>query len=188
MRRVLGAVVALTLAAAVTSCDGESSTSSPSTDPETTPFSEVEVSGSAYVLPGRTVYPEGIAVADDQYYVGSTGNGDTLPGRPRRAARQCVRAWWPRTQRGVGIKATDTRLVVANGAGLATVFDRSTGRLVAQFTNKRGRGIARQRRCHRSERRRLSHRHHAVEDLSHPAGSPGRLEPGTQGATGVHRL
>lgn len=90
-----------------------------------------------YVLPGRAVFPEGVAVLGGFYYATSTNGGAVYRGdlRDRRAE-----VFLPAGQNGrtvaVGIKATASRLVVAGGdTGLVSVYNRRTGERVAQFTN-----------------------------------------------------
>jgi Cu-Zn family superoxide dismutase len=80
------------------------------------------------------VVPEGIAVRDGTYYVGSVEHGDIYRGdlaEPRAAV--FIRGGEGHST-AAGIEATATRLVVANGNEGATVFDRSTGKLLARFS------------------------------------------------------
>ena len=96
----------------------------------------------AYVLPAEGAYPiwpEGVAVHGDEYYVTSFCDGRVFRGNLRESqAEVFVPGGNPETTGSAGIKATDTRLVVAGMVDLlggVRVFDRATGALVARFSN-----------------------------------------------------
>ncbi len=96
----------------------------------------------AYVLPAECAYPiwpEGVAVHGDEYYVTSFCDGRVFRGNLRESqAEVFVPGGNPETTGSAGIKATDTRLVVAGMVDLlggVRVFDRATGALVARFSN-----------------------------------------------------
>jgi sugar lactone lactonase YvrE len=87
-----------------------------------------------YILPGDEVFPEGIAVHGDTYYVTSSG-GDIYRGDLDEAEAEVFISLGFFVPTG-GIKATGRRLVVARGqAGIVGVFDRITGALVRRFAN-----------------------------------------------------
>jgi len=93
-----------------------------------------ETAVRTYILPGDEVFPEGIAVHGDTYYVTSSG-GDIYRGdldEPEAEVFITVGTFVPTG----GIKATGSRLVVARGsAGIVGVFDRITGGFVRRFAN-----------------------------------------------------
>lgn len=116
----------LAVAVATAGCGGE-------TAPSKSPSSSTVAAIRSYELPGDSVLPEGIAVRDRTYYVGSVEHGDIYRGdlaEPRAAV--FIRGGEGHSA-AAGIEATATRLVVANGNEGATVFDRSTGKLLARF-------------------------------------------------------
>lgn len=122
---------AVAVAVASTGCAGQ-------TAPSKSPTSSTSTTIRSYELPGDSVLPEGIAVRDRTYYVGSVEHGDIYRGdlaEPR--ASVFIRGGKGHSTAG-GIEATPTRLVVANGNEGATVFDRSTGELLARFSVQGG--------------------------------------------------
>lgn len=101
-----------------------------------------------YNLPGSAVFPEGITVADDTFYVTSTSDGAVFRGN---VGSPEVEVFIPGGAEGrtgaAGIDVTDdddvgdrvTYLVIAGGAtGKVWVHDRNSGGLVATFTNGLG--------------------------------------------------
>ncbi len=96
-----------------------------------------------YVLPGATVYPEGIAYQPSRraFYVSSTTDGTIFRGR---LARGAAKVWLAPGRDGrstaVGLKVDDRRdrLFVAGGStGSIWVYDTTTKALVARFANGR---------------------------------------------------
>lgn len=85
-----------------------------------------------YVLPGKSVFPEGVAVRGGFYYATSVGTGDIYRGdlTDRRASVFVQAGAGHRLS--VGLKATANRLVVATSDGVIVV-NRFTGQLVARF-------------------------------------------------------
>ncbi len=92
----------------------------------------------SYLIPGECVYPESIAVRGDKYYVGSVCNGQIYRGDLADPQAEVFVPADPTLFDVSGIKATETRLVTARGNGFATVFNRRTGALMAQFSNGLG--------------------------------------------------
>jgi sugar lactone lactonase YvrE len=92
-----------------------------------------------YVVPGQCVQPESVTVRDGYFYTGGICNGNIYRGdlRERRAE---VFVPGGATTLQAGIKATATRLVVTgirNGRAGARVYNRFTGKLLAQFLASR---------------------------------------------------
>jgi Cu-Zn family superoxide dismutase len=91
-----------------------------------------------FILSGECVYPEGIAVYGRRYYVGSTCNGQMYRGN---LSRRRAHVWIPAAKTPyevLGIDATRTRVVAARGKGHASVYDRLTGRRIAEFSDGLG--------------------------------------------------
>ena len=95
-----------------------------------------------YVLPGATVFPEGVTTqpGTERFYVSSTTDGTIFRGKLGRATTRVFLA--PGTNGRVnaaGLRATRTRLVVAGGAtGLIFVYDLRTRRLVRRLSTGTG--------------------------------------------------
>lgn len=95
---------------------------------------------STYELPGRDVFPEGIALLSGTFYVTSTTDGTVFRGD---VDRERAEVFLPGGRDGrttaVGIKATADRLIIAGGGtGQVWVYDRTSGELVARFSNGLG--------------------------------------------------
>ena len=89
-----------------------------------------------YVIPGKCVLPESVAVYAGKYYTGGVCSGKVYRGDlTKRRAAVFVPAG-PNPVSVGGIEATATRLIVANaGSGFAKVYNRFTGQRVARFSN-----------------------------------------------------
>jgi sugar lactone lactonase YvrE len=89
-----------------------------------------------YVIPGKCVLPESVAVYAGKYYTGGVCSGKIYRGDlTKRRAAVFVPAG-PNPVSVGGIEATATRLIVANaGSGFAKVYNRFTGQRVARFWN-----------------------------------------------------
>jgi len=92
-----------------------------------------------YRLLGGKLFPEGIAVFGDQFYVSGSGRGDIHRGDlSESTAHVFIRGdRGPGFFVGGGIKATADNLVVAQefgGLAIVTVYDRQTGALVVRFS------------------------------------------------------
>ena len=126
MRKLTGTLAALTLA--MTPLAGAPSAHA---DPDAFP---------TYVLPGKCVFPESIAVRGGKFYVGSACNSKLYVGDLRdRRAKVLVDS--PDEFIMGGIEATANRLVVTRAASSFTdVYNRFTGELVVRFTNGRAPG------------------------------------------------
>jgi len=98
-----------------------------------------------YLLPGDTVFPEGVATrpGSDEFFVTSTTDGTVFRGT---LGRERTRIFLEPGARGrtnaVGIKATPNRLIVAGGAtNTVFVYSLPEGRLVRRFSTGSG-GLA----------------------------------------------
>ena len=98
----------------------------------------VQDAGAAdtYAVPGPGQYLEGIGVFGDQYYVGATSDGTVYRGTVGGDAQVFLPGKQDGRVAAIGIKATADRLYVAGGpTGFVFVYDRTTGRLLARYTN-----------------------------------------------------
>jgi sugar lactone lactonase YvrE len=87
-----------------------------------------------YVIPGKCVLPESVAVYDGKYYTGGVCSGKVYRGDlTKRRAAVFVPAG-PDPVPVAGIEATATRLIVATGSS-AKVYNRFTGERIARFSN-----------------------------------------------------
>ena len=95
-----------------------------------------------YVLPGDSVFPEGIAVrpGTDQFFVSSTSDGTILRGTLGQARTKVFLKPGKHGQVFAnGLEATGNRLVVAGSVtGLILVYDLPRGRLVRRFSTGSG--------------------------------------------------
>ena len=87
-----------------------------------------------YILPGDEVFPEGIAVHGNQYYVTGFGFGEIFRGDLHEPEAEVFTEGSP-DGHGGGIKVTGRRLVEARGSGGVAVYDRITGALVRKWSN-----------------------------------------------------
>ena len=103
---------------------------------------------------GDFLWPEGIAVQDNTYYVTGFGSGTIYRG-DLDAPEVEAEVFIPDVGFGLsGIKVVGDRLVVARGFGGVSVFDRTTGALMATWSVV---APGWQRRHHHPQRRRLYH-------------------------------
>jgi sugar lactone lactonase YvrE len=100
---------------------------------------------SEYVLPGNTVFPEGVTTrpGSDEFFVSSTTDGTIFRGTLDDATTE---VFLPPGGDGrvnaVGLRASRHRLVVAGGAtGLIFVYDIRSGRLLRRFSTGSGAAI-----------------------------------------------
>ena len=98
----------------------------------------VQDAGAAdtYAVPGPGQYLEGIGVFGDEYYVGATSDGTVYRGTVGSDAQVFLPGGRDGRTSAIGIKATADRLYVAGGStGYVFVYERTTGRLLARYTN-----------------------------------------------------
>ena len=127
MQKLIGTVAALALS--ITPLVATPTSSAKPTPDDTT----------TYILPGyQCVFPEGVEVWGDTYYVGSTCNGKLYRGDLSQRVAEVFLPADPEPLLYGGIEATATRLVAARGDGMVTVHDRSTGKVVARFSTGLG--------------------------------------------------
>ena len=96
----------------------------------------------AYVLPGPTVFPEGITTrpGTSEFFVSATSDGTVFRGV---AGRRRMRVFLPPGRDGrtiaVGVRATRHRLVVLGGPlNLVWVYELPSGRLLRRFSTPAG--------------------------------------------------
>ena len=91
---------------------------------------------TSYTLPGKNVFPEGVAVDGERFYVSSTSTGAIFRGhvdRPRASVYLAGGADGRTT--AIGLEAVRKRLIVAGGAtGRLFVYSTATGRFVRDYT------------------------------------------------------
>jgi sugar lactone lactonase YvrE len=91
-----------------------------------------------YLLPGVDIFPEGVAVHHDTYYVTSFGTGNIFRGD---LAEPTAKVFIPADGLGppAGIKVIGDRLIVARSfGGNVGLYDRTTGDRVARWSNVPG--------------------------------------------------
>ena len=137
-RFLVAAVAAGALAAATPTAFG--TPTAPAASASVVASAENETRPSTYELPGRDVFPEGIALLSGEFYVTSTADGTVFRGD---VDRERADVFLPGGRDGrttaVGIKATATRLIIAGGGtGQVWVYDHTSGDLVARFSNGLG--------------------------------------------------
>jgi Cu-Zn family superoxide dismutase len=130
--------VAATLAvggAATATAQDATPIASPQATPQATPLAAV---ARLFDLPGETVYPEGVAYqeATGDFFVGSTTDGTIFRGDVETGEVEVFVQGAPGGS-AVGMKVDDQgRLYVAGGStGLVSVYDTTTGALIAEFGN-----------------------------------------------------
>lgn len=91
---------------------------------------------SSYTLPGQAVFPEGVAVDGEQFYVSSTTDGTIFRGRlERKAARVYLPGGRDGRTTAIGLEAVRKRLIVAGGpTGRLFVYSTATGRFVRDYS------------------------------------------------------
>ena len=91
---------------------------------------------SSYILPGQNVFPEGVAVDGERFYVSSTTDGTIFRGRlDRRRASVYLSGGSDGRTTAIGLEAVRKRLIVAGGAtGRVFVYSTATGRFVRGYT------------------------------------------------------
>ncbi|WP_415977072.1 superoxide dismutase [Rhodococcus sp. 077-4] len=142
------AVTTLLLSACGSSDSADPAPSSPSSSTASASTSQSPSNATVYNLPGSGVFPEGITVADDTFYVTSTSDGSVFRGT---VGSPNVEVFLPGGADGrTGAAGIDTAddddlidraqyLVIAGGAtGKVWVYDRNSGGLAATFTNGLG--------------------------------------------------
>lgn len=92
---------------------------------------------AGYPLPGSTVFPEGVAVQKDRYYVSSTSDGTIFQGR---LGRRGTRVFQPPGAQGrttaIGLEPWRKRLLVAGGpTGLVFIYSTRTGKYIRRYTS-----------------------------------------------------
>lgn len=91
---------------------------------------------ASYTLPGQAVFPEGVAVDGERFYVSSTSTGAIFRGsldRPRASVYLAGGANGRTT--AIGLEAVRKRLIVAGGAtGRVFVYSTATGKFVRDYT------------------------------------------------------
>jgi Cu-Zn family superoxide dismutase len=95
-----------------------------------------------YVLPGATVFPEGVAVrpGSDDFFVSSTQDGTIFRGRLGRSRTEVyLGPGAAGLTTAVGLKATRDRLIIAGGVlNHVDVWDLRNGHPVRRFTTESG--------------------------------------------------
>jgi len=91
---------------------------------------------ASYTLPGQAVFPEGVAVQDDYYYVTSTATGTIFRGRLDRPRASVYLAGGANGRTtAIGLEAVRKRLIVAGGAtGRVFVYSTATRNFVRDYT------------------------------------------------------
>lgn len=91
---------------------------------------------TSYSLPGQNVFPEGVAVDGDVFYVSSTTDGTIFRGRVDQSrARVYLRGGTKGRTTAIGLEAVRKRLIVAGGApGRLFVYSTATGKFVRDYT------------------------------------------------------
>ena len=91
---------------------------------------------TSYALPGQNVFPEGVAVDGERFYVSSTSTGAILRGsieRPRASVYLAGGANGRTT--AIGLEAVRKRLIVAGGAtGRVFIYSTATRKFVRDYT------------------------------------------------------
>lgn len=97
---------------------------------------------SSYVIPGDTVFPEGVAFqpATGFFFVSSTGDGTIFRGHVSDPEAETFLAGGADARTtAIGLEIDDTRLFIAGGTtGRAWVYDTETGALLAAFETGSG--------------------------------------------------
>jgi sugar lactone lactonase YvrE len=126
---------AVAMAAAVGALCAVSTTTSASTQITAAPAARrSETFVYTVAADGEFVWPEGIAVQDNTYYVTGFGSGTIYRGDLDEPAAE-AEVFIPDLDFGLsGIKVVGDRLVVARGFGGVSVFDRTTGALMATWS------------------------------------------------------
>jgi len=109
------------------------------TAPATTSATTQTETPTSYRLLGGSIFPEGIAVYGEYYYVNGYARHDIYRGELSQPTAQVFIPGprGPGDFRGGGIKATSTRLIAAGlhlDAGIVSVYDRRSGSFVARFS------------------------------------------------------
>ena len=92
---------------------------------------------TSYTLPGQNVFPEGVAVDGDTFYVSSTTDGSIFRGRVDQPR---ARVYLPGGANGrttaIGLEAVRKRLIVAGGAtGSVLVYSTASGKFVRGYSS-----------------------------------------------------
>lgn len=127
--RPVGATVAICLVLAA-ACSGGDGSAAPTGDPEGD-------RPARYTFPGEGVFPEGIAVADDHFFVGSTADGTIYRGRlDRPQLEPFLDGGSDGRTTAVGLKVDPQgRLFVAGGdSGQVSVYDTGSGKGIRSYT------------------------------------------------------
>ncbi|MGB6183325.1 MAG: superoxide dismutase [Rhodococcus sp. (in: high G+C Gram-positive bacteria)] len=121
------------------SSDNTSTTSASSTSSSSDTTSAEAQSATVYMLPGTGVFPEGITVSDDTFYVTSTSDGTLFRGTVGNTE---VSSFLPGGQDGrtgaAGVDVDGDRIVIAGGATGTVWIYSDTGELEGKFTNGLG--------------------------------------------------
>ena len=87
-----------------------------------------------YELPGEQVYPEGVAVADGTFYVGSTTDGTIFRGDVASGEVEVFAEGQQPTAIGMEADAEGNLWVAGGGSGNVYRYDTETGELTGTFT------------------------------------------------------